>query len=54
MTRQILINLWYKEEESLSFNISYDSVPLQSNEPEVNEEYETSKQPSVSTSPAKK
>ena len=26
---------------SMSFNISYNNVPLQSNEPEVNEEKET-------------
>ena len=41
------------EQESISFNISYDIVPLQCNEPEVNEENETSKQPSVPTSPVK-
>ena len=33
--------------------ISYDDVPLQSNEPEVNEENETSKEPSVPASPVK-
>ena len=38
---------------SMSFDISYDDVPLQSNEPEVNEEKETSKEPSVPASPVK-
>ena len=38
---------------SISFDISYNDVPLQSNEPEVNEEKETSKKPSVQTSPVK-
>ena len=37
----------------MSFDISYNDVPLQSNEPEVNEEKETSKKPSVQTSPVK-
>ena len=37
----------------MSFDISYDDVPLQSNEPEVNEEKETSKEPSVPASPVK-
>ena len=37
----------------MSFDISYNDVPLQSNEPEVNEEKETSKEPSVAASPAK-
>ena len=37
----------------ISFKISCDNVPLQSNKPEVNVENETSKQPSVSTSPRK-
>ena len=37
----------------ISFDISYDYVPLQSNEPEVNEENETSKEPSVPASPVK-
>ena len=37
----------------ISFDISYDEVPLQSNEPEVNEENETSKEPSVPASPIK-
>ena len=37
----------------ISFDISYDEVPLQSNEPEVNEENETSKEPSVPASPVK-
>ena len=41
------------EEESISFNISYDDVPLHSNEPEVNEQNENSKQSSVPTSPVK-
>ena len=36
---------------SMSFDISYNDVPLQSNEPEVNEEKETSKEPSVAASP---
>ena len=40
----------HDEQESISFNISYDDVLLQSNEPEVNEVNETSKQSSVSTS----
>ena len=44
MTRQICPS---------SFDISYDYVPLQSNEPEVNEENETSKQSSVPTSAVK-
>ena len=43
----------YNEQESISFNISYDHVPLQSNVPEVNEENETSKLPSVQTFPVK-
>ena len=43
----------YNEQESISFNISYDHVPLQSNAPEVNEENETSKPPSVQTLPVK-
>ena len=37
----------------MSFNISYNDVPLQSNEPEVNEEKETSKESSVPASPVK-
>ena len=37
----------------MSFDISYNDVPLQSNEPEVNEEKETLKKPSVPTSPVK-
>ena len=43
----------HDEQESISFDISYDNVPLQSNEPEVNEENETSKEPSVPASPVK-
>ena len=38
---------------SMSFDISYNDVPLQSNEPEINEEKETSKEPSVTASPVK-
>ena len=41
------------DQENVSFDISYDYVPLQSNEPEVNEENETSKQSSVPTSAVK-
>ena len=37
----------HDDQEIISFDISYDYVPLQSNEPEVNEENKTSKQPSV-------
>ena len=37
----------HDEQESISFDINYDDVPLQSNEPEVVEENETSKGPSV-------
>ena len=37
----------------MSFDISYNDVPLHSNEPEVNEEKETSKEPSVPASPVK-
>ena len=43
----------FNEEESVSFNISYDNVPLQCNEPEANEKNETSKQPSVPIAPVK-
>ena len=35
----------------MSFDISYNDVALQSNEAEVNEEKETSKEPSVPASP---
>ena len=38
---------------SMSFDITYNDVPLQSNEPEVNAEKETSKEPSAPASPAK-
>ena len=41
------------DQENVSFDISYDYVPLQSNEPEVNEENETSKKSSVPTSAVK-
>ena len=37
----------------MSFDISYNDVALQSNEAEVNEEKETSKEPSVPASPVK-
>ena len=37
----------------MSFNISYNDAPLQSNEPEVNEEKESSKEPPVLASPVK-
>ena len=37
----------HDEQESISFDINYDDVPLLSNEPEVVEENETSKEPSV-------
>ena len=51
MTRQILMNpqqdIVNSAHETVSFDISYDHVPLQTNELEVNEENETSKQPSV-------
>ena len=40
-------------EISLSFNTSYNDAPLQSNEPEVNEEKESSKEPPVPASPVK-
>ena len=43
----------HDEQESLSFDISYDDVPLQFKEAEVNEENETSKEPSVPVSPVK-
>ena len=33
----------HDEEESISFDISYEDVPLQSNEHELNDENETSK-----------
>ena len=48
MTRQILSTIpSHDEQESISFDINYDDVPLQSNEPEVVEENETPKEPSV-------
>lgn len=37
----------------VSFDISYDDVPSHSNEPEINEGNETSKKPSLPTSPVK-
>ena len=43
----------HDEQESISFDINYDDVPLQSNEPEVVEENETSKEPSVPAWPVK-
>ena len=43
----------HDEQERISFDISYDNVALQSNEPVVNEENDTSKEPSVPTSPVK-
>ena len=43
----------HDEQESISFDISYDDVPLQSNEHELNDENETSKEPSVPASPVK-
>ena len=43
----------HDEQERISFDISYDDVALQSNEPVVNEENDTSKEPSVPTSPVK-
>ena len=43
----------HDEQESISFDISYNDVPLQSNEHELNEENETSKEPSVPASPVK-
>lgn len=63
MTRQILMNFWQEmcqhcppyryinnEQESILFNISYEKLPLQSNEPKVNEVNEMSKNLSVPTS----
>ena len=41
------------KKEGISFDTSYDDIPLQSNEPEVNEENETSKGPSGPASPVK-
>ena len=41
------------EQISISFNMSYDDVPSQSNEPEVHEKNETSKQPFVPISQVK-
>ena len=38
---------------SMSFNIGYNDTPLQSNEPEVNEEKESSKEPPVPALPVK-
>ena len=43
----------HDEQENISFDISYDDVPSQSSEPEVNEKNETSKEPSVPASPVK-
>ena len=43
----------HDEQESISFDISYDDLPLQTNEPEVIEENEISKEPSVPASPVK-
>ena len=43
----------HDEQERIFFDISYDNVALQSNEPVVNEENDTSKEPSVPTSPVK-
>ena len=43
----------HDEQESISFDISYDDVPLQSNEHELNNENETSKEPSVPPSTVK-
>ena len=37
----------------MSFNIGYNDTPLQSNEPEVNEEKESSKEPPVPALPVK-